>query len=61
VVDTGLGIATSDGKWEWDFIGSNVLNKIYYQDITTFSNQAAVTAYPGEQRYLGVQVHLNLK
>lgn len=61
VIDTGIGIATSDGKWEWDFIGSNVLNKIYYQDITTFTNQAALTAYPGEQRYLGLQAHLNLK
>jgi len=61
VVDTGIGIATADGKWEWDFIGSNVFNKIYYQDITTYTNQAAITAYPGEQRYLGVQAHLNLK
>ena len=61
IVDAGLGVATDDGKWEWDFIGKNVFNKWYYQDITTFSNTAAVTAFPGDQRYLGLQVHLNLK
>ncbi|HTY48121.1 MAG TPA: TonB-dependent receptor [Steroidobacteraceae bacterium] len=61
IVDTGIGVATTDGRWEWDFIGSNVLDKWYYQDITTYTNQAAIEAYPGEQRYLGLQVHLNFR
>jgi hypothetical protein len=59
-VDGGIGVQTPSEKWEFDFIGQNLFDKKYAQDITTFTNQAAVTAYPGERRYVGFQARLKL-
>jgi iron complex outermembrane receptor protein len=60
LVDGGIGVLTENERWELDFIGTNLFDKKYAQDITTYTNQAAVTAYPGERRYVGVQVRLKL-
>jgi iron complex outermembrane receptor protein len=60
LVDGGIGVLTESEKWEFDFIGTNIFDKKYAQDITTFTNMAAVTAYPGERRYVGFEAHLKL-
>jgi iron complex outermembrane receptor protein len=60
LVDGGIGILTPSEKWEFDFIGQNIFDKKYAQDITTFTNQAAVTAYPAERRFVGFQARLKL-
>jgi len=60
LVDGGIGVLTENEKWEFDFVGTNIFDKKYAQDITTFTNQAAVTAYPAERRYVGFQAHLKL-
>ena len=61
IVDAGVSIGTDDGKWELGFIGKNLFNKWYYQDITTYTGNSAIAAYPGEQRYLGAQLRVNFK
>jgi iron complex outermembrane receptor protein len=60
ILDAGIGITSANEKWSYDFVGSNLLDKQYAQDITTFSSTAAVTAYPGERRYYGLRVHVKL-
>jgi len=54
IVDGGLGIQTQDGKWELALVGKNLADKQYVTSIGTYSNQAAITATPGDRRYLGV-------
>jgi iron complex outermembrane receptor protein len=60
LVDGGIGVLTQNEHWEFDFVGTNLFDKKYAQDITTFTNQAAVTAYPGDRRYVGFQARLKL-
>ncbi len=54
IVDGGIGVQTQDGKWELALVGKNLADKQYVTNISTYSNQAAVTGTPGDRRYLGV-------
>lgn len=54
IVDAGIGLQTSDGKLELALVGKNLADQHYVTNIGTYSNQAAITATPGDRRYIGV-------
>lgn len=54
LVDGGIGIASANGKWELDLVGKNLADTHYVTNIGAFSTTSAVTATPGERRYVGI-------
>ncbi|RZI43810.1 TonB-dependent receptor [Herbaspirillum sp. HC18] len=58
--DGGIGVQSRDGKWELALVGKNLTDKHYVTSIGAYSTQAAVTATPGERRYLGAVLRAKL-
>lgn len=54
LVDGGIGIVSASGKWELGLVGKNLADKHYVTNIGAYSTTSAVTATPGERRYVGM-------
>jgi len=54
VVDGGIGIQANDDKWELALVGKNLGDTHYVTSIGAYSTSGAVTATPGDRRYLGI-------
>jgi iron complex outermembrane receptor protein len=54
ITDGGISIETNDGKWSLGLVGKNLFDTKYVTDISTYSTSAAITATPGERRYVGI-------
>jgi iron complex outermembrane receptor protein len=54
ITDAGISIETHDGKWSLGLVGKNLFDTKYVTDISTYSTSAAITATPGERRYVGI-------
>ena len=60
LVDGGIGIVSANGKWELDLVGKNLGDTHYVTNIGAYSTTSAVTATPGERRYLGLVLRTRL-
>ncbi len=52
LVDGGVSLATTDGKYEFSVVGKNLLNKRYATGAATFGGSGAITTQPGYDRTL---------
>jgi iron complex outermembrane receptor protein len=60
LVDGGIGITSANGKWELALVGKNLTDRHFVTNIGSYSSTAAVTATPGERRYVGLVLRAKL-
>jgi iron complex outermembrane receptor protein len=54
ITDAGFSIETADGKWELGLVAKNALDTKYVTDISSYSTSSAISATPGERRYVSI-------
>jgi len=54
LIDAGFGIAAHNGKWKLSVVGKNLGDTHYVTNVGAYSTSAALTATPGDRRYIGL-------
>ena len=57
IADAGISVATQDGKWDIGLLAKNLFDTKYVTDISPYSTSGAITATPGQRRYISVVLH----
>ncbi len=60
LVDGGIGVTSANGKWELALVGRNLADRHFVTNIGSYSSTSAVTATPGERRYVGLVLRARL-
>ena len=60
IVDGGIGVQSQNGKFELTLVGKNLANTRYETNIDAYSTTNALTATPGDPRYVGIVLRGNL-
>jgi iron complex outermembrane receptor protein len=60
IIDGGIGVQSPGDKFELTLVGKNLANTHYVTNIDAYSTTGAVTATPGDQRYVGLVLRARL-
>lgn len=60
IVDGGIGIQSPGDKFEFTLVGKNLADTHYVTNIDAYSTTNAVTATPGDRRYIGLVLRASL-
>lgn len=60
IIDGGIGIQSPGGKFELTLVGKNLADTHYVTNIDAYSTTSAVTATPGDRRYVGLVLRASI-